>query len=136
MVHIFHERSQFLEIYAAPSGWQPLAEPAWRLDLASRVLSKNGDATEFVLDPVSPVVQDLSTIFRPLEECETNLTVSSRLKKLYVKLLHYDLEFSTAVARLFWEAKNYPDFSWHRSNRLELSLACRTSLFCGQRMAK
>ncbi|KAJ7319268.1 hypothetical protein DFH08DRAFT_1034951 [Mycena albidolilacea] len=110
MVHIFHERSQFLEIYAAPCGWQPLAEPAWHLDLASRVLSKNGDATEFVLDPVSPVVRDLSTIFRPLEECETNLTVSFRLKKLYVKLPRYDLEFSTAVGEALLGSKELPGF--------------------------
>ncbi|KAF8166619.1 hypothetical protein K438DRAFT_1857045 [Mycena galopus ATCC 62051] len=112
MVHVFHERSQSLRIYAAPSGWQPHAEAAWRLDLApqdSQLLSKSG-TSEFMLDPVSPIVQQLSVIFRPLEESATDLTVSLRADRLHVKLPRYDLEFCAALGGVHLESKELPGF--------------------------
>ncbi|KAF7371022.1 hypothetical protein MSAN_00736400 [Mycena sanguinolenta] len=111
MVHVFRERTQSLDICAAPAGWQPHAEASWRLDFASRLLSKHGDNNELVLDPFSSVVQELSDIFRPLEDCTTNLTVLSRAAKLHVKLPRYDLEFSAVLGGVHLASKELPGFS-------------------------
>ncbi|KAJ7272609.1 hypothetical protein B0H12DRAFT_1007977 [Mycena haematopus] len=114
MVHVFHERSQSLDICAAPAGWQPHAEATWHLDLASqgsRFLSKHGDTSEFVLDPISSVVRDLSGIFKPLENCTTDLTVSLRTGRLHIKLPRYDLEFSAVLGGVHLASKELPGFS-------------------------
>ncbi|KAJ6580988.1 hypothetical protein B0H19DRAFT_1113174 [Mycena capillaripes] len=119
MVHIFHEKDHLLEIYESPSGWQPLAQAAWCLDLAPqshsflRVSKNAGHTTEFVLDPNSSVVQKISDIFRPLEACETNLTISSfsfRPERLRVKLPRYNLEFLATLAGDHLESKELPGF--------------------------
>ncbi|KAJ7272729.1 hypothetical protein B0H12DRAFT_592863 [Mycena haematopus] len=114
MVHVFHEKYQSLDIYATSAGWQPCAEAAWHLDLApqgSRFLSKHSDTSEFVLDPISSVVRDLSGIFRPLEDCPTNLTVSLRTGRLHIKLPRYDLEFSAVLGGVHLDSKELPGFS-------------------------
>lgn len=118
MVHLFHEQDQFLDIYPAPSGWQPLARAAWRLNLSStshRTLSKSASDTidsEFVLDPKSSVVLQLFDIFRPLEACETNLLVSFSppSKRLLVKLPRYNLEFSAVLDGASLESKELPGY--------------------------
>jgi hypothetical protein len=118
MVHLFREQDQFLDIYPAPSGWQPLARAVWRLNLSSqlhRTLSKNTSDimdSEFVLDPKSSVVLQLSDIFRPLEACETNLLVSFSppSKRLLVKLPRYNLEFSAVLGGASLESKELPGY--------------------------
>ncbi|KAJ6561124.1 hypothetical protein DFH09DRAFT_503515 [Mycena vulgaris] len=110
-VYIFHEQAQCMDIYAAPSGWQPPTRAAWRLDLAPQsypTLRKNG-SDETVLDPCSSIVQQLSEVFRPLEVCKTNLTVSSRSGMLFVHIPRYDLEFFVAPDGLL-ESKELPGF--------------------------
>ncbi|KAJ7132331.1 hypothetical protein C8R44DRAFT_611840 [Mycena epipterygia] len=119
MVHIFHEQHQSMDIYPAPSGWEPRVGAAWRMDLAlgSRpTLRRCQDAAESmiddVLDPSSRVVQQLSEIFRPLEASETNLMVYLRSdpwsQQLHIGLPRYKLEFSASLGGL--ESKELPGF--------------------------
>ncbi|KAJ6485692.1 hypothetical protein C8R45DRAFT_997523 [Mycena sanguinolenta] len=128
MVHVFHERTQSLDICAAPAGWQPHAEASWCLDLASRSLSKHGDNSEFMLDPFSSVVRELSDIFQPLEDCTTNLTVSLRTAKLHVKLPRYDLEFSTGLGGAHLASKDLPGFSVSRVQYIGTLIGLRNKL--------
>ncbi|KAJ7460834.1 hypothetical protein FB451DRAFT_1141265 [Mycena latifolia] len=111
MVHIFHERTRSMDIYPAPSGWQPLARAAWRLDLGPRSLSKMSDdaAVEAVLDPASSLVEKVAEIFRPLEASKTNLTLYSRFEGLHISLPRYNLEFSVGPGGLL-ESKELPSF--------------------------
>ncbi|KAF8166617.1 hypothetical protein K438DRAFT_252777 [Mycena galopus ATCC 62051] len=110
MVHIFHEQSRSLCIYPSHSGWKPHTVAAWRFDVASQFLLKNGHTTEFVLDPVSSLVRGLSGIFQPLEESATDLIVSLRSDRLHVKLPRYDLEFSASLGGVHLESKELPGF--------------------------
>ncbi|KAJ7614704.1 hypothetical protein DFH06DRAFT_1013871 [Mycena polygramma] len=116
MVHVFHESGddQFMNIYAAPSGWQPFARAAWRLNLApqTRVLCKLTGDPEYVLDPKSSVIRRLSEIFQALEDLGSNLTVSFSPQSniLHVKLPRYDLEFYTALDGDRLESKELPGF--------------------------
>ncbi|KAJ6485682.1 hypothetical protein C8R45DRAFT_997491 [Mycena sanguinolenta] len=128
MVHVFHERTQSLDICAAPVGWQPHAEASWRLDLASRFLSKHGDNSEIMLDPFSSVVRELSDIFQSLEDCTTNLTVSLRMAKLHVKLPRYDLEFSTVLGGAHLASKDLPGFSVSRVQYIGTLIGLRNKL--------
>ncbi|KAJ7483146.1 hypothetical protein FB451DRAFT_1555198 [Mycena latifolia] len=111
MVHIFHEGTRSMDIYPAPSGWQPLARAAWRLDLGPRSLSKMSDdaAVEAALDPASSLVEKVAEIFRPLEASKTNLTLYSRFEGLHVSLPRYNLEFSVGPSGLL-ESKELPGF--------------------------
>ncbi|KAJ7483159.1 hypothetical protein FB451DRAFT_1028934 [Mycena latifolia] len=114
MVHIFHEQTQSMDIYPAPSGWQPLARAAWRLNLSPqgpRTLLKLTDdnVAEAVLDPVSSLVEKIAEIFRPLETNRTNLTIYSRFGRLHVSLPRYNLEFSVSSGGLL-ESKELPGF--------------------------
>ncbi|KAJ6485650.1 hypothetical protein C8R45DRAFT_278518 [Mycena sanguinolenta] len=115
MVHIFQEQSQSLGFYAAPSGWQPHSQASWCLDLMaddSRFLRNTSDTSEFVLDPVSSVAQRLSGIFRSLEDCTMNLTLSLQSgNRLHVKLPRYNLEFFAVPGGVHLESKELPGFS-------------------------
>ncbi|KAJ6458143.1 hypothetical protein C8R47DRAFT_1246692, partial [Mycena vitilis] len=116
MVHIFHDRdgSQFMDIYAAPSGWHPHTEAEWRLNLGpqSHFLCGRLDDIEYVLDPESSVIRQLSGIFRSLEDLGSNLTVSfsRQSNTLHVKLPRYDLEFYTALDGVCLTSKELPGF--------------------------
>ncbi|KAK7031604.1 hypothetical protein R3P38DRAFT_2521728 [Favolaschia claudopus] len=114
MIHIFHEQTQSLQFYPTARGWRPDDKPAWSLDIASpsRCLHSISDSSErdYVLNPVSSVVQKLSSVFRPLEALATNLTVLSRSKKLHVMLPRYDLEFSTDCGGRCLESSDLPGY--------------------------
>ncbi|KAJ7614686.1 hypothetical protein DFH06DRAFT_1367976 [Mycena polygramma] len=133
MVHLFHDRGdgQFVDIYEAPSGWQPLAEALWRLNLSPhslRILAQNGgDDTGYLLDPKSSVVGRISEIFRPLEDSGTNLTVSFS-GRLHVKLPRYDLEFYAALDGVRLESKELPGFYVSSTQSISTLIGLRNKL--------
>ncbi|KAJ7708796.1 hypothetical protein B0H17DRAFT_365601 [Mycena rosella] len=114
MVHVFHERTQCMKIYPAPTGWNPSAPAAWCLSFSPeglRTLSKMADdrVVETILDPACSLVEGLAQIFRPLEASRTNLMVYSRFGQLHITLPRYNLEFSVGFDRLL-ESKELPGF--------------------------
>ncbi|KAJ6458153.1 hypothetical protein C8R47DRAFT_995335 [Mycena vitilis] len=133
MVHLFHDRGdgQFVDIYEAPSGWQPLAEAPWRLNLSPhslRIVAQNSsDDTGYLLDPKSYVVGRMSEIFRPLEDSGTNLTVSFS-GRLHVKLPRYDLEFYAALNGVHLESKELPGFYVSSTQSISTLIGLRNKL--------
>ncbi|KAF8586884.1 hypothetical protein K439DRAFT_1552162 [Ramaria rubella] len=86
-VHLFHETSQCLQFYPAPSGWNPSALPAWTMSFRREPLTGSTDYPELVkansggdrttvLSPDSKVLATLHTIFRPLEVSIADLLVT------------------------------------------------------------
>ncbi|KAJ7623634.1 hypothetical protein FB45DRAFT_1089387 [Roridomyces roridus] len=105
-IHVFHEATNTMDIYAAPaaSGWNPSVSAGWQMQFASPrgpTLSKNtdDDTSEFVLNPNSHLVKDLSGIFQPLEASRLNLMASLKCQdpmephRLHVGFHRYKMNF-------------------------------------------
>ena len=85
-VYIFHESSGCLQIYPAPSGWDPSALPIWTMHFITDPLTipkshpkltKTTSGVEVaMLCPESPLLKTLSEIFQPLEPYVTDLLVT------------------------------------------------------------
>ena len=85
-VHIYHHSSKCLQVYPAPSGWDPYAFPSWTMQFTADPLTTAGShpkVTETldcldrtVLCPNSPAAKGLFPIFRSLEPSIGNLVVT------------------------------------------------------------
>ncbi|KAJ7483151.1 hypothetical protein FB451DRAFT_1084291 [Mycena latifolia] len=128
-IHVFHEATESLDFYSAPSGWTPRAPAEWRMLFADprrpvlyRNTSDGDDAPEIVLDPSSHLVKELSRVFQSLETSNLNLLVSlktedsipSPSQKIYLSLPRYNLGFSINSLSGCVESKELPGFSVSR----------------------
>ncbi|KAJ7221929.1 hypothetical protein C8J57DRAFT_1593667, partial [Mycena rebaudengoi] len=136
MLHIFHEKTQSMDIYPALSGWNPSVPAIWRMLFTQQhpTLSKvtSGDTIQDILSPTSDVVKALSVVFQPLERLEEHLLVSWKHRSgikpvLHVGIPRYNLEFSVG-AEGHLESKELPGFVVASSQYIETLIGLKSKL--------
>ncbi|KAJ7221940.1 hypothetical protein C8J57DRAFT_1593700 [Mycena rebaudengoi] len=136
LLHIFHEKTQSMDIYPALLGWNPSVLATWRMLFTQQhpTLSKvtSDDTVQDILSPTSDVVKALSAVFQPLERLEEHLLVSWKHRNgakpvLHVGIPRYNLEFSVG-AEGHLESKELPGFDVASSQYIKTLIGLKSKL--------